>query len=108
MAFWNEETTWLEIIEAIEVCLEHDVSFDTEQMPNAPPNRVARQCIDMDAPSELTDRQRNIIDTFILPRLHAFECADCSTRLQYVEISSWFDNDQRCTACAHRTQKIRN
>lgn len=108
MPFRNDKMTWLDIIAAIDLCLEHEIFFDTEQNANAPPNIVARQCVNIEHPDELTERQHRIVKNFILPRLNAFECAECSTRLHLAELSSWFDSDQHCTACAHRTQKIRD
>ena len=107
MTFQNDEMTWLDIIDAIDLCLDHDVFFNTEQNPNAPPNLVARQCVDIENPDKLTERQHRIIINFILPRLEAFECVECSTKLRHAELATWFNYDQRCTACAHRTQKIR-
>jgi hypothetical protein len=108
MSLPKDETTWLDLIAAVDLCLEHDIYFDTEQNPNAPPNLVARQCVNVEHPNELTQRQHRIMINFILPRLHSFQCVECSTRLPYGELASWFDDDKRCSACAHRTQKIRN
>ena len=108
MHLQNDEITWLDIIDAIDLCLDHDIFFDTEQNPNAPPNLVARQCVNIENPDELTERQLRIIKNMILPRLDAFQCAECSTSLRYTELATWFNYDQCCTACAHRTQKIRH
>ncbi len=108
MPFRKDETTWLDLIAAIDLCLENNINFGDEQNPNAPPNIVAHHCVDIESPDELTEREYKIIKSFILPRLDAFQCAECSTKIHHTELSTWFDFDQRCAACAHRTQKIRD